>query len=300
MMLRPLSGLLCCAVCALAAAAACASAEPMSQEQLLQRYESLKAADGTVTCAVEQTRVVILFDHEGKAAALVAAADNKSVRRLARLIDLGETQEAGSGSCIILLRETEDGKPRKRLLANTPLQALAFLIEQNYYHPAALQEDGRVLWATGKRRSVDILVPTTGTEPIRGAELKTDMELTDFAANVVARKLGYPQDSSAESPKAELANALRAKHVYYYCRAFDTVVAAAGKRLFMAEGGRDSLRRAMHEQPALNFPTIFLSADKPTAPQAAAEEGPAEPPAEEKELTPKEALKAFIDRLRQL
>lgn len=296
-----LSALLCCAFFVSAYGAA---AEPWTQEQLLQSYKNLHAAEGAVTCAVEQARVVILFDREGKVAALIAEADNKGVRRLARQIELGETQEAGSDSCIVLLRESESSAPRKRLPDNTPLQALAFLIGQNYYHPDTLGEDGRVLWTTGKRRSVDVLIPTLGTEPVRTVELKTDMELTDFAANVAARKLGYPQDNSAEATKAALAGSLRADRVLYYSKAHEAAVAAVGKRFFFIEGGRTTLRDKANKEKPLTFPTIFPPAENAPAPKAvpAAENTP--PPAgetaEEKDLTPKEALKAYIDRLRKL
>lgn len=284
--------------CVILVSAACASAEPWTQAKLLESYKSLHAAGGAVTCAVEQARVVLLFDREGKVAALIAEADNKGVRRLARQIELGETQEAGADGCIVLLRETESGEPRKRLAENTPLQALAYLIEQNYYHPEELTPDGRVLWATGKRRSVDVLIPTLGTEPMRALELKTDMELTDFAANVVARKLGYPQDNSAEATKAAMAGNLRAGKVLYYSKAHEAAVAAVGKRYFFIEGGRAALREAAHENKPLAFPTIFPSAEKPAAEQGS--EPPAEKQPETKELTPKEALKAYIDRLRKL
>lgn len=295
MTLPRLSAFLCCVAFA---TAGYTSAEPWTQDKLSESYKSLHAADGAVTCAVEQARVIILFDREGKAAALIAESDNKGVRRLARQIELGETQEAGSGSCIILLRESESSEPRKRLLNNTPLQAIAFLIGQNYYHPAELTEDGRVLWATGKRRSVDVLIPVLGTEPIRTVELKTDIELTDFAANVVARKLGYPQDNSAEATKSALAGNLRADRVHYYSKAHEAAVAAVGKRFFFIEGGRSVLREAAQENKPLPFPTIFPTPEKPAAEPNNAT--PAEQPAPEKELTPKEALKAYIDRLRKL
>lgn len=295
MTFRRLSALLCCAAFA---SAGFASAESWTQDNLLESYKSLHAADGAVTCAVEQTRVIILFDREGRAAALIAESDNKGVRRLARQIELGETQEAGADGCIVLLRESESSEPRKRLLENTPLQAISYLIEQNYYHPAELTQDGRVLWATGKRRSVDVLIPALGTEPISAAELKTDMELTDFAANVVARKLGYPQDNSAEATKSALAGNLRADRVHYYSKAHEAAVAAVGKRFFFIEGGRSVLRAAAHDPKPLPFPTIFPAAEKPAATESNAV--PAEQPAPEKELTPKEALKAYIDRLRKL
>lgn len=299
-----LSGVVRSGVCAVAALAACASAEPWTQEQLLQSYKSLHATEGAVTCAVEQARVVILFDNEGKAAAMVAEADNKGVRRLARQIELGETQEAETTGCIVLLRESDSNAPRKRLLENTPLQALSFLIGQNYYSPTALQPDGRVLWATGKRRSVDIIVPATGTEAIRCAEITSDMELTPFAANVLARKLGYPDDNSADATKASQAAALRAHAVLYYSKAHEATVAAKGKRFFLCEGDRTAFRELTKEKGTLDFPSIFPPTEKAPAPKAGpAAEGTVPPAAatpEEKDLTPKEALKAFIERMKKL
>lgn len=274
--------------------AAVASAEPWTQEELLQSNKQLRVTEGVIACSVERTRAVILFDREGRAAALVAEEDTKAIRRLASRIELGETREAGAENCLVLLRECESSTPGQQLADQTPLQALAFLIEEQSYTPAALQADGRVLWATGKRQSIDLLVPTAGTDAIRGVELKASITLTEFAANVLAHKLGYPKTGESEAGKAAAAGKLHADKVFYYSKSKDAALAAVGSRAFFLEGGHRNLQSLLHKRPEQAFPNINPAAERPkdAPPQQAATTA--------KPLTPKEALRAFIDRLHKL
>ncbi|MCQ2364226.1 MAG: hypothetical protein MJ051_01560 [Akkermansia sp.] len=296
MMMRPtLLRLLAPAACALAALASCAFAAPWSQEELLQSDKRLRLTDGVIPCSVGGSQVIILFDGEGKAAAMVTDEVNKDVRRLARSIELGETREAGTGGCLVMLRESAVNETCSKLPDNSPLQAIAFLLESEGYTPTGLQSDGRVLWATGKRQSIDLLIPTTGSDSIGGAELKTDMELTEYAGNVLARKLGYKKSSDVEAIRITAARKLRADSVYYHDRELNAALATVGGRAFFFEGNRGTLQALKNKREPLNFPTISPDLKRTLPPEPQSEE-----PQPEKILTPKEARKAYIDRLRAL
>lgn len=281
--------------CAALLTAEVALAAPWTQEELLQSNKRLRVTEGVIPCTVGEARVIILFDDEGTAAALVADEASKDVRRLAGSIELGATREAVSGNCLVLLRESDAGKPLSRMAANTPLQAIAFLLESDFYTPTALQADGRVLWATGKRQSIDLLLPLTGRDGIGGAELKTDIELTDFAGNVLARKLGYEKGSDNAAAKTAAANKLRADRVYYCHKHDHAYLAAIGGRAFFFEGNRDTLQALTQKREELSFPRISAELKRPAPPAPASEETP-----QAHKMTPKEALRAFIDRLNKL
>lgn len=281
--------------CAALLSAAVALAGPWTQEELLQSNKRLRVTEGVIPCSVGESRVIILFDDAGTAAALVADEASKDVRRLARSIELGETRESVSGNCLVLLRESDASKPLSRLADNTPLQAIAFLLDSDFYTPTALQTDGRVLWATGKRQSVDLLLPLTGKDRIGGAELKTDMELTDFAGNVLARKLGYEKGSDNAAAKTAAAGKLRAERVYYCHKHDHAYLAAIGGHAFFFEGNRDTLQALTQKREELSFPGISAELKRPAPPAPASEETP-----QAHKMTPKEALRAFIDRLNKL
>lgn len=284
------------------------AAEPWSAAELEQYDGRLRVQDKCISCAVEGVRLLLLTDESGTPAALVAAGDNlNAARRFASVIRFESAQESESENVLVMLAGGLNTK--KRLTDNTPLQALAYLTEQNYYQPAELLEDGRVLWATGKRRSLDLLVPAVGSAPLRGVEIKLGTQLTEFAANVLARKLGYPADNSGSATKASIRGSLGADEVYYYIAARNAAVVRIGSRAFIGEGGADTFRRLTAAPQKRDFPAIRLPASPAPAGEAPSpvtrgESAPAPsentPSAPAAELPPAEALKTYIRKLRGL
>ena len=176
-----------------AAALPAALAAPWTQDKLLEEYPELKLTENAVPCTLDKQRVLILFDADKRAAALVSDCSVGAVRKLQTLLQLGDTVEDETPTCLVVLRADVAEGYKKRLPENDPLHAMGFLLRQAYYRPTELQADGHVLWATGKRRSLDILVPAVGTAEMHAVEVKAGMKIDNFAANVLARKLGYPR-----------------------------------------------------------------------------------------------------------
>lgn len=286
----------------------------LTQAQLLERYPALQETRGVISCTVGEERLLLLSDADRRPAAIVAAGDQPELaRRFAASIGFESTQESESETALVMLRESVPTK--KRLTENTPLQALSYLTEQNYYRPTDLLPDGRVLWATGKRRSLDLLVPTTGNTPLRFIEIKVGTELTTFAANVLARKLGYPADNSADATKASLCAPMGASDVLYYNAARSAAVIRKGNRAYIGEGNAESFRHLNTDTPALPFTATRLPSRTETTEQTITRTAPS-PPREDAEntatkpsadplpesapKTPKEALKAYLRKLRAL
>lgn len=287
-----------------AAVSPAALAAPWTIEKLLSEYPELKITRNAVPCAPEKQRVLILFDEDQRAAALVSDCSVGAVRKLQELLALGDTVEDETPTCLVVLRADIAEGCKKRLPENTPLQAIGFLLRQAYYHPVELQADGRVLWATGKRRSLDVIIPAVGLGELHAVEVKAGMKLDTFAANVLARKLGYPDDTTAEGTKADFSAEMRWDGVFYYLAAKEIAVAVKGNRTFIGECGKQGIRGLMADKPApLSFPTLTLR-DKNTAatPAPAPKPAPtvAPAPAKPAALTPAQALKEYLRKLRRM
>lgn len=287
-----------------AAVSSAALAAPWTQDKLLAEYPELKLTENAVPCTLDKQRVLILFDADKRAAALVSDCSVGAVRKLQALLELGDTVEDETPTCLVVLRADLAEGAKKRLPENAPLHAMGFLLRQAYYRPAELQADGRVLWATGKRRSLDVLVPAVGSGEIHAVEVKAGMKIDNFAANVLARKLGYPNDTTADGTKAEQAAKLRCDGVFYYLAAKEIAVAVKGNRAFIGECGKEGIRGLMAAKPAPPaFPTLTLRDKKaaaPPTPSPTAAPAPPPAPAKPAELTPAQALKEYLRKLRRM
>lgn len=282
-----------------------ALAAPWTQDKLLEEYPELKLTENAVPCTLDKQRVLILFDADKRAAALVSDCSVGAVRKLQTLLQLGDTVEDETPTCLVVLRADVAEGYKKRLPENDPLHAMGFLLRQAYYRPTELQADGRVLWATGKRRSLDILVPAVGTAEMHAVEVKAGMKIDNFAANVLARKLGYPADTTSDATKAEQAAKLHCDGVFYFLSAKEIALAVKGNRAFIGECGKQGIRGLMTAKPApLTFTPLTLR-DKKQTPAADTKPAPtptAAPaaPAKPAELTPAQALKDYLRKLRRM
>lgn len=281
-----------------------ALAAPWTQDKLLEEYPELKLTENAVPCTLDKQRVLILFDEDKRAAALVSDCSVGAVRKLQSLLQLGDTVEDETPTCLVVLRADVAEGYKKRLPENDPLHAMGFLLRQAYYRPTELQADGHVLWATGKRRSLDILVPAVGTAEMHAVEVKAGMKIDNFAANVLARKLGYPADTTSDATKAEQCAKMRCDGVFYFLSAKEIALAVKGNRAFIGECGKQGIRGLMVAKPApLTFTPLTLR-DKKQTPAADTKPAPtptaAPTPAKPAELTPAQALKEYLRKLRRM
>lgn len=280
-----------------------ALAAPWTQDKLLEEYPELKVTENAVPCTLDKQRVLILFDADKRAAALVSDCSVGAVRKLQALLELEDTVEDETPTCLVVLRSDLAEGYKKRLGENAPLYAMGFLLRQAYYRPAELQADGRVLWATGKRRSLDVLVPAVGWDELHAVEVKAGMKIDNFAANVLARKLGYPADTTSDATKAEHCAKMRCDGVYYLLAAKDIAVAVKGQRAFIGESGKDGIRGLATAKAApLSFTEFTLHDKKAAVPAPAPNPAPSAvpAPAQPAELTPAQALKDYLRKLRKL
>lgn len=291
-----------------AAVAGTPAAASQSLSDFLKEYPALKAVGNAVPCQMEGVSMVVLFDESGHAAALVADAESAVVRAMEEQLELNVTHADSTPHCSVRVQESSGMvAPKRRLQENTPLGALLILLKQGYYSPAELGTDGRILWSTGKRRSLDIIVPTLADGALHAVEVKAGIRVDTFAANVLASKLGYPSDNTSDLTRFSKREHYNADEVLYYCQARDTALVRRKNAYYMGDikGLRDSEclkpdTAAFPEIKRRPEPKAEEEQQTPAAPAPPAETGRAAAPAPVAPLTPQQALKDYLRRLRKL
>lgn len=259
-------------------------AMPRTAQQVAETYPGVEQRADYADFTLERRRVLVLFDEQQRVAAIIA--DGAIPERLQKECGLQDADLRTEALCSVLVSREAIADAKKRLLGQPLLGALGLLFRQSYYNPAALQADGRVMWASGKRRSLDVLLPPPGTGAVSAVEVVTDMDMDAFAASVFAKKLGYPEDTADEQEKRSLARELHCGHILYSNSKRNVLIFTKGGKTYLTE--REAT--AVPSYPELAFPAVThrTAGAKPADSTQSRDTVP---------LTPPQALKAYINRL---
>lgn len=293
------------------------SAAPMEKD--LAAFATCKTYGGLSCFNYMGWQVAALANEQGTPALLLLTAGDKvsahSVKTAAHMLTsrLGmrnaEDIPLSGGGLAVVNPRLRDQEESDTTLGGTPLQAVLYLLQRGYYHIDSFTPDGRLVLKSGKKKSIDLKLPLT-TETAEAAELLVGVHMDTFAANVLAEKLGYPADSSSPQEKEKIKTETKAKEVFYYHRS-KKKDAAGVKRVFAlisrrgntyAFGTKEGLA-AMAESPALQYPEhVAAPTPKPADPAPQQPAAADTPKANDtpKVLTPKEALKEYIRKLKEL
>lgn len=292
------------------------SAAPMTED--LAAFATCKTYGGLSCFNYMGWQVAALADVQGTPALLLLTTGDKvsvhpvktAAHTLTSRLGMRNAEDiplSGGGLAVINPR-LRDQEESDSALGGTPAQAVLYLLHRGYYHIDSLTSDGRLVLKSGKKKSIDLKLPLT-TPTAEVAELMVGVNMDTFAANVLAEKLGYPADSSSPQDKEKIKGETKAKDVFYYHRS-KKKDASGVKRVYAlisrrgnvyAFGTKEGLA-ATAEAPALQYPEHTATPDKPQttapAPQQPADADKAgDSP---KVLTPKDALKEYIRKLKEL
>ena len=266
----------------------------MVLDELTERCPGVERRGNAAAFTLEGVRHLVLADEQGSIQAVIANASTPV--RPAEDWGLEQASLTCGTSCCILLAEQEESP--SQLLPGQDLPAtLAYLIHHDDYQPVELDEYGRLLWSTGKKKSVDFYLPLADGTTLRALELRAvGLRVGGFAASVLARKLGCNDPDSEGIAQDDHATLL------YRNRRIK--VTRRGKRLWLTALNK----REPASPPLLSYPEVRYcepSPPKPAPPEPpepqpepkAPENAPEPPPPA---LSPAEARQAYIEQLRRL
>lgn len=269
-------------------AAAALPLSALTLDELCERCPGAERRGSAAAFTLEGVRHLVLADEQGSIQAVIANAS--TLVRPAEDWGLEQASLTCGTSCCILLAEQED-VPDALLPGKYIPEILAYLIHHDDYSPVSLDEYGRLLWSTGKKKSVDFYLPLADGAKLRALELRAlGLRVGSFAAGVLARKLGCDDPGSEELARDDAAALL------YRNRRIK--ITRLGKRLWLTALNK----REPASPPLLSYPEVSYREPEPPAPPEPAPEppepeaAPEPPPA----LSPAEARRAYIEQLRSL
>ncbi|MGN0868280.1 MAG: hypothetical protein ACI4O9_01980 [Akkermansia sp.] len=272
----------------LSLAAAALPLSAMTLDELSERCPGAERRGSAAAFTLEGVRHLVLADEQGTVQALIA--DDTPLVRPAEDWGLEQASLTSGTSCCILLAHQED-VPDALLPGKSIPEILAYLIHHDDYSPVSLDDYGRLLWATGKKKSVDFYLPLADGDKLRALELRAvGLRVGGFAAGVLARKLGcddpFSEDVAQDDNAALLYRNRRIK------------IIRIGRRLWLTALNK----REPAPAPRLHYPEVSYREPEPPAPPEPTPEPPEPEPAPEPlpALSPSEARRAYIEQLRSL
>ncbi|MGN0835962.1 MAG: hypothetical protein ACI4OS_00840, partial [Akkermansia sp.] len=172
----------------LALAAAALPMSALTLDELGERCPGIERRGSAAAFTLEGVRHLVLVDVQGTVQAVIT----NSTEPVRSPEDWGLEQASLTRGtyCCLLLAEQKDA-PDQLLPGKSILAILSYLIHHDDYSPVSLDGYGRLLWATGKKKSVDFYLPLADGDKLRALELRAvGLRVGGFAAGVLARKLG--------------------------------------------------------------------------------------------------------------
>lgn len=186
------------------------------------------------------------------------------------------------------------GSESDNLLSGSPLEGMAFLLQEGYFYIHNLLPNGYLHWKTVKRSGVELLMPMA---PVRlsAVEITGRQSMNDYASEVLARKLGF--GSSSTQAQTAINQQMGWQNTTYFNAKSKVAMAHANNRTAFGKVQYAGQMLTNRYGGQLNYPEQATEWPEETR----EEEIPAEdtPPKKEiKLLTPEAAREAYINYLK--
>lgn len=189
------------------------------------------------------------------------------------------------------------------VFAGSPLAAMAYLLNEEYFIIHGIRENGYLHWKTAKKSGVDLLMPMDGRK-LSAIEITGRQQMNEFAAEVLADKLGLGKNNVQGSVRNSVGRQLNCDVVSYMNSKNNILL--AGKANRRAVGKRIAVGQmlANRNYEVINFAeqeSDWPSDEEEEKAEDESEEEEAEEPEDEKKpLTPAAAKEAYIEYIKSI
>lgn len=190
------------------------------------------------------------------------------------------------------------------VFAGSPLAAMAYLLNEEYFIIHGIRDNGYLHWKTAKKSGVDLLMPMDGRK-LSAIEITGRQQMNEFAAEVLADKLGLGKNNVQGSVRNSVGRQLNCDVVSYMNSKSNVLLAgkanrrAVGKRIavgqMLANRNYEVINFAQQES---DWPSDDEEVEE--AEEESEEEEVAEPEDEKKPLTPAAAREAYIEYIKSI
>lgn len=228
------------------------------------------------------------------------------ISRLAALAGMGTPEsidfdEEGHKYALLVDQDVlgELAEQADHVYSGSPLEALAYLLADEYFCLHRIRRNGHLHWKTIKKSGVDLLMPMAGKK-LAAIEVTGRQQMNEYAAEVLADKLGLGKNTVPASARETLCTQLRCVAVPYMNARSGILLARTDRRAVIGRQPAVIRMLASRNEGALTFPEE--ASDWPV--EEKEEEIPPEPAVEEKKetppLTPEQARDAYIKYIQGL
>lgn len=298
-----------------------AAGESMTLDAVKTAFNNTKVFENAV-CILHDGWHIAFISHNGKEinAAIIIEQKNtddhehnlsETVSRVAELVGMDSPEsmdfEESETDCSLLVNQSvisDLGDDANHVFDGSPLAAMAYLLKEEYFCIHSIQPNGFIHWKTIKKSGVDILMPMAGNK-LGAIEVTGRQQMNEYAAEVLADKLGLGKNNVPGASRAALCPQLRCTMVPYMNSKSNVLLARTDRRAVI--GKRQAVAQLLtnRNEGALSYPSKASDWPEVETEEEVEEETEKEPeaPAQKAEpprLTPEAAREAYIKLIQAL
>ena len=300
--------------CGLLLAPAAPAADTLTLENAAAVFSNAKAGDNCASLLLDGWRVALL-SHNGReiGAAIIMEQENaeehehdlqETISRIAKLAGMSTPEalnfeEAEQESALLVDQDvlSELADETDHVFDGSPLAALAYLLNEEYFCINGIRPNGFIHWKTIKKSGVELLMPMA-EKKLSAIEVTGRQQMNDFASEVLADKLGLGKNTVPPASRKALCPQLRCTQVPYMNAKSNILLARTDRRAVI--GKRQTAARLLANRDEGALPEADEESTWPADEEEAAEEPTPEPEKEEEPLTPEAAREAYIKYVQSL
>lgn len=293
--------------------------DSVTLESLQKTFSHAKATNNAVCILHDGWRIAFL-SHDGKkvGAAIIMeekGADeheydlNDTLSRVAELVGMTspesmnfEEEEPPSALLVdqdVLSELVEDAD---HVFDGSPLAAIAYLVEDEYFCIHRIQSNGFIHWKTVKKSGVELLMPVAAGK-LSAIEVTGRQQMNEYAAEVLADKLGLGKNNVPGNTRASLCSQFRCSVIPYMNTKDGVVMARTDRRTVIGKRQAVPQFMANRNEGALSYPS--KASDWPEEEQVEEEGEEPEDDTQQEEpqpttLSPEKAKEAYIQLIRSI
>lgn len=289
------------------------AADTLTLENAPSVFANAKSGENCASLLVDGWRVALL-SHNGKeiGAAIVMeqedAEDHEhdlqdTISRIAELAGMTTPEsldfEEAEQECALLVDQDvlgELAEETDHVFDGSPLAALAYLLNEEYFCINSIRSNGFIHWKTIKKSGVELLMPMA-EKKLSAIEVTGRQQMNDFASEVLADKLGLGKNTVPPASREALCPQLRCTQVPYMNAKSNILLARTDRRAVI--GKRQAAARLLANRNEGAIPEADQESTWP-AEEEEVEEPTPEPEKKEEPLTPEAAREAYIKYVQSL
>ena len=247
------------------------AADSPTLETLQKSFSHTKATPNSVCILHDGWRIAFL-SHNGKevgAAIIMEEKDaddheydlDETISRVAELVGMSSPEsmnfeEEEPVRALLVDQEVMGGLTEEvdHVFDGSPLAAIAYLIGDEYFCIHSIQPNGFIHWKTIKKSGVELLMPVAPGK-LTAVEVTGRQQMNEYAAEVLADKLGLGKNNVPGNTRASLCSQLRCTTIPYMNSKDGVLMARTDRRTVIGKRQAVSQFIANRNEGALSYPS---------------------------------------------